>query len=99
MVGDVHRSPAYLIWLAFGAVIAGLATAIAVGSGRYFSGGLRDGLSWPTIVTLVGHVAWVTAMVALSGGLDGPLWPMFVLIVLFGSSCSSASRTPPSRSC
>jgi methyl-accepting chemotaxis protein len=85
LVGDISRSAAFIGWLVFGAGVAALATAIAVGSGRFFSGGLREGLSWPTIVTLVGHVVWVTAMVALSGGLDGPLWPMFVPIVLFGS--------------
>ena len=85
LLGDVERSTAMTAWIAFGTVIAGLATAIALGSGRFFSGGLREGLSWPTIVTLVGHVIWVTAVVALSGGLDGPLWPMFIPIVLFGS--------------
>ncbi len=84
-VGDVEPTRALIAWLVFGAAIATLATAIALGSGRFFSGGLRDELSWPTVVTLVGHVAWVTAVVALSGGLDGPLWPMFVPIVLFGS--------------
>ncbi len=85
LAGDVSSSPAVLGFLGFGAGIAGLATVVALSSGQAFSGGLRDGLSWPTIVTLVGHVVWVTGMVALSGGLDGPLWPMFVPIVLFGS--------------
>ena len=84
-VGDVPRTGVVMGWLVFGAAVASLATVIALGSGRFFNGGLRDGLSWPTIATLGGHVVWVTAMVAVSGGLAGPLWPMFVPIALFGS--------------
>ena len=83
--GDVARTPAFAWWLGFGVLVALVASVLALGAAPSMSARDHDRLPWPLLATLTCHIVWVTAVVALSGGLDGPLWPLFIPIVIFGS--------------
>jgi len=78
----VHLTAVYL-WAVFGAAVATLLTALPSWSRRSLAvktniGALRAGL-------LVADTVWVTANVAITGGVRGPFWVCYLGVVLFAA--------------
>ena len=82
---SVHLGAVYL-WGLLGLANAALLTVLAVApasSGR---------AAWRALLPVT-DIVWVTATVAVTGGIDGPFWVLYVPVVLF-----SAVSLPPSQS-
>jgi methyl-accepting chemotaxis protein len=78
----VHVMAVYA-WAVFGAFVAALLTALPALSAR--SGAVQSHIGLFRASLLVADTVWVTANVALTGGVRGPFWVCYLGVVLFAA--------------
>src|SRR5437764_5239235 len=74
---------AVLVWAGFGVVVATLLTVLPSFARR--SPTVLANLNAVRLCLLAADIVWITADVAVTGGIRGPFWICYVAVVLFAA--------------